>query len=120
MKKYLIILVLLFFISPAFGEMWTKNDTYRELTWATLFLIDYGQTLNIAKNPDKYEEKNQILGRHPSQSSVHKYMLSVAILHPIISYYLLPEYRKYWQYITIGIEADAVTNNFSIGIGINF
>ena len=111
---------MLFPIFPAFGENWKKEDTYRELTWTALLIADYGQTMNIAKNPDKYHEYNPILGSHPSQSSVNVYMLSAAIIHPAISYILPPKYRKWWQYITIGIEIGAVTNNFIAGIGISF
>ena len=121
MRKIIIILACLFFIStPAFADNWTREDTYRELTWTALLVVDYGQTMNIARNPDKFREYNPILGEHPSQSSVGLYMLSAAIIHPVISYYLPPKYRKWWQYISIGVELGTVGNNFGAGIGVTF
>ena len=122
MEKYFIILsvFILLYAFPAFSRDWKKEDTQREIIWTAILFVDYGQTMNIAKNPDKYYEYNPILGKHPSPSSVDIYMLSAAILHPVISYYLPPNYRKWWQYITIGIEMGAITNNFIAGIGISF
>ena len=119
MKKILII-ALIFFATPVFASDWTREDTYRELAWTALLVVDYGQTMNIARNPDKFKEYNPILGEHPSKSSVRLYMLSAAIIHPVISYYLPPKYRKWWQYISIGIEAGAIGNNIGAGIGISF
>jgi len=119
MKKLIITILMLFTVTVDAGD-WRQEDTYRELAWTAFLVVDYGQTMNIARNPERFKEYNPILGEHPSQSSVGLYMLSAAIIHPIISYYLPPKYRRIWQYISIGIEAGAVGNNFGAGIGINF
>jgi len=115
MKKVLVVVFMLFAI-PIYAGDWTRKDTYRELAWTAMLIVDYGQTMNIARNPEKYKEYNPILGDHPSESAVNLYMLSVAVIHPVVSYYLPPKYRKIWQYVTIGVEVGAVANSLSVGI----
>jgi len=121
MKKIVaLVIVFIFLAIPVFADDWTREDTYRELGWTALLVVDYGQTMNIAQNPDKFREHNPILDKHPSKDAVRIYMLSAAIIHPVISYYLPPKYRKWWQYISIGVEIGAVGNNFGTGIGVTF
>lgn len=121
MKKTLITLILIvFFSTPVLAGDWTRADTYRELAWTAILIADYGQTMNAARHPDRFIERNLILGEHPSTAAVSAYFLSVAIIHPVISYYLPPTYRKWWQYITIGVEVGYVTHNFAAGVGIGF
>ena len=127
MKKVIemvgIIVVLVVMNTVAFADNWTRQNTYRELAFQGLLVIDYLQTRTVVKNPDKYSERNPIMGEHPSQQSVDIYMASCAIIHPIISY-LLPVKsdkwkwvnRENWQYVTIGIETVAIGNNLRIGI----
>lgn len=98
----------------------TKADIIREITWLGIHAIDYGQTLEIARHPDKYKELNPILGKHPSVNNVNIYMITTALLHPIISYILPKEYRVIWQYVTISTSTICVINNYSIGIKINY
>jgi hypothetical protein len=120
-RKIILHAILCFLLADlAFSENWTREDTYYELTWTALLLVDYGQTRNIVQNPNEYSERNHILSKHPAQAKVDLYMGSCAILHPIISYYLPPRYRKIWQQITVGVEVFAVVNNYSIGLGMKF
>ena len=99
---------------------WTKQDTYREATALTLMAVDHGQTLNIAKHPQEYHELNPILGDHPSVSEVNRYFIAAYILHPTISAVLPPKQRKWWQYLTLSVEAGAVAHNYSIGLRTDF
>jgi len=96
---------------------WTKADVYRQATWTALHGADWLQTRQIAQHPDQYRETNPILGSHPSLASVDLYMGAWMVIHPLISDVLPPEYRKYWQYISIGVTGGCVLNNLSIGIG---
>jgi len=111
-----IIGIILALATPINAGDWMREDTYRELAWTALLAVDYMQTRTIVQNPDKYFEYNPIIGKHPSQKNVDIYMASCAIIHPVISYYLPPKYRKVWQYVTIGIELGAVGNNLRIGV----
>ena len=113
---------------PKFDKM-TKQDIALEATWLTLHTLDYGQTLNIAKEPNKYYEINPILGRHPSEEKVHAYMLTGMIVHPIITYMLPREVdvmgfkvpaRTIWQAVSIGTSGALVINNFNIGLRVSF
>ena len=119
MKKIFLIIFLLF-PTICFASDWTKADTVRELTFAALVVVDWGQTLNIADHPTKHKEYNPILGRHPSRGDVNLYMPLAIIVHGTVSYLLPQKYRKWWQYITIGTEAVTISHNFSLGIGVTF
>ena len=113
----LLILIILF-STPCYA--WNKNDTYREVAWQTIHIIDWGQTLDIARNPDSYHEFNLILGRHPSVGRVNTYMVLSSVGHVTISVLLPDKVRKYWQWITIGTLGACVVNNFSIGLKVRF
>ena len=112
-------LLLLLFISPAYADEWTTNDTYREITYQGLAAIDWLQTRNIAKNPNYYEQ-NPILGEHPSVGKVNAYFAITGLVHYGISKILPKEYRAPFQYVTIVVEGGAVAHNFSIGINAEF
>ena len=128
MKKLAVIIGMMVILTAnVYAGDWSREDTYRELTFQGLLVVDYLQTRTIVQNPDKYFEYNPIQGRHPSQQTVDIYMTSCAIIHPIISYLLPPKSDKWkwinrenWQYITIGVEIGAVGNNIGAGIGISF
>lgn len=121
MKKTPLILALILTSSLVFAfDEWTKEDTYREVAWQTLNLIDWKQTLIIANNPDHYKEINPIIGEHPSRGKVNTYMAVGAVSHLAMSYVLPKEYRVIFQYFTIGTSAYCVGNNISIGLQLGF
>jgi len=47
-----LIFVLLLLSSSAFADEWTTADTYREVFWQVLNVIDESQTETIARNPN--------------------------------------------------------------------
>jgi hypothetical protein len=111
---------LLFIASPSFASDWSSADTKREAVYLVLHTVDYAQTREIARNPDKWHEQNSILGSHPSSSQVDQYFVATAALQFAVAYYLPAKYRAPFQYVTIGIEGGAVAHNFSIGIRVRF
>lgn len=113
------VLLFLLLISSAQADEWTRSDTYREATYLTLHTMDWAQTRNIARNPIYYEQ-NAILGKHPSVGRVDGYFALTGLAHLAVSYYLPAEYRKAFQYVTIGVEGGAVAHNFSIGVSAGF
>lgn len=119
MKNILLILFLLFPVI-SYASDWNSADSIREVSWQIINFIDYGQTLGIAKNPDKYYERNPIIGKHPSVGTVNVYMIGSAVLHPVVSYFLPKKYRQIWQYGTIITSGICVINNNSIGVGVKF
>jgi len=115
------ILILLIFLLPinCYAD-WDKNNTFREIAWQGIHLIDWGQTLDIARQPDRYYEMNPILGKHPSVGQVNTYMAISAITHIGISYMLPKKYRAYWQWISIGVSGSCIINNFNAGLKVKF
>lgn len=115
--KYIFLLILLF---PMSSLAWDKADTQREITWQLIHVIDWGQTVDIAKNPSRYREINPLLGEHPSVDDVNRYMVASSLTHYLISRSLKPKYRKYWQYVTIGMTSTLIVHNYSVGLRMNF
>ena len=99
---------------------WTREDTYRQAAFTVLDVIDYSQTMNIAREPDKYKERNPFLGKHPSEAWVTGWFIGTYAVNTAIAMALPPEYRKWFQYISIGAEAGCVASNISIGLGFGF
>lgn len=120
--RWCVVLLLLWMLpfSAHAADSWTKEDTYREVIALTFRFIDYKTTLDIARNPDKYQEANPILGKHPSIARVNTWFLVTTIIHPIISSTLPKEYRKAFQYISIGISGTAATLNLWSGLKVEF
>jgi hypothetical protein len=116
-----------------FGEKWDKTEKGLGITWQVIHILDWGTTLNIASNPDKYYELNPGIGTHPSRARVNLYMASSAILQPIVTHYIpkttyleifgetykIPT-RKAFQSVSIGVSSACVINNFSIGLKLDF
>ncbi len=114
-----IILLLLLIPTTVLAE-WTTQDTILEISWQGLHLVDWGQTLDIAKHPNQFNEINPIIGKHPSTSTVNTYMACSAISHALISYILPKKYRPYWQIGSIAVTSSLIYHNYSIGLKINF
>ena len=123
MKRILlsfIIILALPNLSLAWKDDWTKADTIREVAWQVIHVIDWGQTLEIARQPDKFYELNPIMGKHPSVGKVNAYMAISAITHAGISYVLPKKYRVYYQWITFSVSSACIINNFNVGLRVKF
>lgn len=124
MKRFTVVLsclILLLSFTPAQAfDQWTKTDTTFQIAYTTLHVMDWGQTLDISKNTEKWHETNPILGRHPSCEKVNYYFATTLIGHTAIAYILPKDYRRIWQMVWIGIEAGYVIHNASIGIKMRF
>ena len=108
---------------------WSRQDLVLEGAWQVLHVIDYGQTLDIAKHPKQYHECNPLLDEHPSEGDVNLFAVVAGILHPVITGALPPKAeifgiefspRTVWQAYSLGEKAGCVINNFSIGLCINY
>ena len=53
-----------------------------------LLILDWRQTLTIARHPERWSEVNIILGRHPSVRAVHLYFS--AVMAATVTLALLP------------------------------
>lgn len=105
---------------PVYASDWTKADTAWQAGYIVLHVIDWGQTRNIAKKPDAYDERNLFLGGDPSIRRVDTYFAVTALVHTAIGYALPPDWRRGWQMVTIGFQAGVVGYNYSIGLKMDF
>lgn len=127
MSKFIFALFLIFSSSTSAADLWRTSDTYREVTFQILNVIDWGQTRYVAQHPDQYKENDMgrggsawLIGEHPSTTNVDRLMIATAILHPIISYYLPHNWREAFQYVTIGMKIDNTVGNFHAGVKFDF
>lgn len=119
MRTIIIIALIMVFGVPAHAE-WTHDDTRYQAAFIAAAVADWGQTLCIANNPDRFYETNFLLGRHPSSDRVNIYFPAAIVLHTVVAVALPPKYRRAWQLVWIGIETSMVLNNASIGIKLDF
>jgi hypothetical protein len=108
--------------SPARGEgksTWTTMDTSLEVVYGAFHVMDWSQTLHFVRNPERYYERNNILGRYPSEGRVNSYFALTLAGHAAVAYVLPKPWRTIWQSIWIGIEANQVNRNRELGVGIS-
>ena len=117
--SYIIFFVIALCCSNANADKWTSRDTAYQGTAITLLAVDWLQTKEIARNPE-YHETNPILGRNPKQSEVDLYFAGCAIGHTLVAYYLPQKYRRWWQYVWIGVQSGYVCQNIIMGVRIAF
>jgi hypothetical protein len=96
---------------------WSSGDTTRQTGYYVLHVIDWAQTRYIAANPI-YWEKNTLIGS--SLGDINAYFIGTGLFHYAISAYLPPDYRRRWQWFTIGLEAGVVASNLRIGVKLKF
>lgn len=116
----MIALLLALLPSLAFADDWTTPDTWRESTYMVLHAADWVQTGKIARDPDRWQEENKILGEHPSIGRVNTYFAATALAHYAIAAALPAPWRARFQCLSVVIEASSVANNHSIGLRVRF
>src|SRR5512133_3679909 len=97
---------------------WSRGDTYRQLAFSSIVLVDWSQTIDFTQNKG-LSEMNPILGEHPSRARINT-LIPLAILgHAAVSY-MLPkgDLRGVWQSVFISLEIGAVSRNVIYGAGV--
>lgn len=93
---------------------------------AALFTLahaaDWSQTLHIARNPDKYYEKDssRFIGTHPSTGKVNSYMLFSGLTNGLGPFLFSKPYREILQGIALSDKLRVIKQNEGIGIGLKF
>jgi hypothetical protein len=105
--------------SMAFDE-WSNRDYALQATWTALHIIDWGQTLDIAKDPDKFHENNPFIGKYPSVGRVNAIMAISTIVNPLVVHILPSKWRPYFQGLSMAITGTCVVNNYNLGLKVNF
>ena len=114
-----IVLFLVSFNCFAFDE-WSDADVKREAVYLAVDTVDWLQTRNIARNPDKFYETNSYLGQHPSVGKVNGYFATMMLVHVGIVTVLPSKYRAVFQFTSIVYEASYVAGNYKLGISAKF
>jgi hypothetical protein len=94
---------------------WTPRDWALQSTYTALHVLDWSQSLSIARSPDR-AEANPFLGAHPSPAKVNAYFGGTLAAHWLISALLPPKARGVWQCFTIVLEGQSVARNFAVGV----
>jgi len=137
MKTLVIIIVCVTLSScNCFASGWDKTEIGLEAAFATLSIIDWGQTLKMSDNSwgtKKYtlqhteirrHESNLILGRHPSRGTINIYFPAYIVSQALAAHYL-PDVvmffggseaagkitKKVFQSLYIGVELEPVISN---------
>lgn len=115
------VLCLLPSIGAAFDE-WSNVEIGMEAVYIAAHIVDWGQTLDIADNPERYrEEVNSLcLSEHPSRARVNQVFASALILQPLIAHILPHDLRKLWILSGIVLEVSCIRGNQSIGLRMAF
>lgn len=122
MKRTLFCIVaLLLFSQAAFSaDKWSNGDIAREAVYLVLHTVDWKQTRYVVAHPDEYHETNPILGKYPSKKRVDAHFATTALMHVAAVNFMPEKWRPVFQYLSIGVEAGYVGNNYRIGIRTEF
>lgn len=86
----------------------------------TLMLLDWAQTRNIARNPERWYETNPLLGNHPSAAEVDVYFLASLITINGVGTALPKRWSRHWFQAFAFHQALHVLSNQQLGISVRF
>lgn len=125
----LLLLALVAFGTCGCATMSTADKA--EITWQTLNVVDAGQTVTIARNPNSYYEQRAAfaIGRQPSEKSVYAFMAGYAVVHYAVYRWLDYEDSEHpgghwgqalgaWEAVTIAEKGYNVGSNTSVGLAL--
>jgi hypothetical protein len=111
--------LLLLVPSICFAQWTTEQKALAAVSMAAL-AIDYGQTLNVVKRPDKYREGNPILSSYPSRGRVNAYFVIVPIATYLALDYMSTDTRTLALRVITSVQVAVVAHNYSIGVRTSF
>lgn len=139
MKLIVVIFGGLLLASPALAwdiplpdlDPWSRADIALEAVTVGLFLVDWGQTLDISDRhgESRLYEKNRIIGKEAKRSRVNVYFPLAALVHAGITWVMPAEAeifgftvhpRRIWQCGYIGYQCSVVSGNFEAGVRVGF
>lgn len=109
-KSILLIAILIIMTGCASRDPWTRKDTYRHAVMTGLMAIDWQQTKEADKNPDKYREINPLIW------DTDWYFGCSWLFKTGVTRALPAKYRPWWQYVCIGTSAGCVATNWTVGL----
>ena len=70
---------------PMLAHAWTDTQKALYLSAQVATVIDWAQTRHIAKNPDKFQEVNPLIGKNPSTNKVDAFMAGRMVANHLIA-----------------------------------
>ena len=98
---------------------WSRQDTVLQSLVTASYAIDAIQTSEIQYHDDIHEAgfASHFVGNQPSTADTWQYFATVAFTSYVISYYLPPKWRPYWQGAQLAVQTSVIISNCSIGLG---
>jgi hypothetical protein len=119
MKLKLLLIILLCLTACATPAKWTKGDINREIAFQVLNVADIALTQKVLQDPN-VREMNPFLGDKPSAGRLAAFGAGVGISHALVTHYIKPEWRPFWQWAGIVVKVGCIANNYSIYVGSDF
>lgn len=122
MKTIISALLLVLMSSSAMAtDPWSKTDVALGTTAMTLNVVDWRQTVYIARNPERYDEAvNWMLPKHPSQDQVHLYFALRAAVVLTAAHYSPSWLRKSILVGASTISVVCIEKNLGVGISVRW
>ena len=94
---------------------WTKAEITKEVLYEILNYAEYRQTVYGLK--EGHKELGPALGDNPSEGRLNFIYGITALGHPLVTHYIWPEYRGWWQNTTLVFKGVGFINNlYYVGI----
>lgn len=123
---WIIIGSIVILLSGCATKPWTKGEMALGAAALTATGLDWAQTRNLSRNPDKFRERNPLLGGHPSTQKVDLFVASSITLGALIAHFgpsLIPEswveFRESFRTVFLGLwaatEGIVIIGNWNTG-----
>lgn len=100
-------------------QPFTSQDKAYQGIYTILQVMDWNQTRNGVIEEGR-KELNPFYGNYPSRTRVDSIMGFGLAAHWLITWYLPPKQRKWFQLITIIAEYTVVRHNYRLGLSMGF
>ena len=104
----------------ALAEPWDATDRALGVAAVSALVIDWGQTRDIVKRPHDYEERNPLLGKHPSMGRVNLICAGSIAATLLTADWLTSKNRKIFLGTITAIELTVIGHNKNIGLRVSF
>jgi hypothetical protein len=120
-RAALLILALVLLPSPCqAGDPWETTEYALAGAAVAALAVDWGQTRHIAKNPNRFNEKNPMLGTTPSVGKVDAYFVGAMVGTVALAHVLPSDWRQLFLAGVLVVELNVAQQNRSLGIKMAF
>jgi len=115
-------LSILLLCGCATWNSWTPETRFQETVWQLTHSVDVAQTVQAARDPNCYGEKNFLIGPHPSVPTVIVSGLAISAGHWMFTDWIERNFRDHlwvqdlWFVTSTFVVGHAVANNWQIGL----